>query len=131
MALTIQNLLVALTEERKKAKTDEGNFSLKSRNNLEINTDDDFILIQQANDQWPTLFNLYFLSTTTRLAQTSTSQTSDDDLVFYVTRKIDNDIHRSVSLKIDLIRKNLLLFKKHSVEVFRHHDTKRQPKLVR
>ncbi|CAF2070863.1 unnamed protein product [Rotaria magnacalcarata] len=100
MALTIQNLLMNMKEERKKTKTDE---------------DDDFILVQKSNSEWPKLFDMYFSSTTTRLAQTSTGITSDDDLVFYVTRKTADNVQNYAS--------------KYSVEVFRHHDTKRQPKL--
>jgi hypothetical protein len=42
------------------------------------------------NSQWPRLFDIYFLSPATRLSQTTTS---DDDLVFYVTRQMDNDFH--------------------------------------
>jgi len=42
--------------------------------------------------QWPKLFDTYFLSPSTRLSQTATT-TSDDDLVFYVTRQMDNDFH--------------------------------------
>jgi hypothetical protein len=63
-----------------------------------ISVDDDFILVQQMNKHWPNLFEIYFLSPVTRLAQTSTCTRSDDDLVFYVTRKIDNGFpHSSVS----------------------------------
>jgi hypothetical protein len=99
MSLTIQNLLLAMIEERKKTKSDE---------------DDDYILVQEVNTEWPKLFDIYFLSPTTRLAQTSTSTTSDDDLVFYVTRKVQTDFQHPL----------------HSVEVFRHHDIKRRPKLA-
>jgi hypothetical protein len=56
-----------------------------------ISLDDDYILVQEVNTEWPKLFDIYFLSPTTRLAQTSTSTTSDDDLVFYVTRKVQTD----------------------------------------
>ncbi|CAF0964617.1 unnamed protein product [Rotaria sordida] len=99
MSLTIENLLLDMKEERKKTKNDE---------------DDDYILVQQVNSQWPKLFDIYFLSTTTRLTQTSTCTTSDDDLIFYVRRKTMDEFQRSL----------------HSVEAFRHHDTKRQPKLA-
>ncbi|CAF3310424.1 unnamed protein product [Rotaria socialis] len=100
MTSTIQNLLVNIKEERKKIKNDE---------------DDDFILVQKSNSEWPKLFDTYFSSTTTRLAQTSTGITSDDDLVFYVTRKTADNVQNYAS--------------RYSVEAFRHHDTKRQPKL--
>ncbi len=59
--------------------------------------DDDYILVQETNKEWPKLFDTYFLSPTTRLAQTSTSTTSDDDLVFYVTRKAPIPNDRDVS----------------------------------
>ncbi|CAF1263994.1 unnamed protein product [Adineta steineri] len=98
MALTIRSLLEKLIEERKKSKSDD---------------DEDFVVVQAVNNEWPTIFEQYFLSPEDRLPQTSTSTTSDDDLIFYVTRKIVNDSQRS----------------KNSVEVFRHHDVKRQPKL--
>jgi len=68
------------------------------QNQYEFFLDDDYILVQEVNKEWPKLFDIYFLSPTTRLAQTSNSTTSDDDLVFYVTRKIHNDLqHPSVS----------------------------------
>lgn len=86
-----------MANERLKSKADE---------------DEDYVYIKQANSQWPYLFETYFLSPTTRLSQT-TSSTNDDDLVFYVTRQVQNDFHHPL----------------HLVEVFRHHDVKRQPKL--
>ena len=93
MALSIRHLLVAMADERKKVRHDEG--SLRGRTSIrshdQTNLDDDFVLVQQVNNQWPVLFETYFLSPSTRLAQTSTSATSDDDLVFYVTRKIESD----------------------------------------
>jgi len=46
--------------------------------------------------------------TTTRLAQISNSTGSDDDLIFYVTRKTQDDFQHPSYL----------------VEVFRHHDKK-------
>ncbi|UJR25454.1 hypothetical protein I4U23_006801 [Adineta vaga] len=92
MTLTIRNLLLTIIEERKKNKSDE---------------DDEFVVVQQINNEWPTIFDTYFLSKVTRLPQISNSSTSDDDLVFYVTRKIDEGSQ---------------------VKVFRHHDVKRQPK---
>jgi len=98
MSLTIRHLLMSMAGERQKAKTDE---------------DDDYVHIQQMNSQWPRLFDVYFLSPKTRLTQTDSNTTSDDDLVFYVTRQVDNDFHHPL----------------HLVEVVRHHDTKRQPKL--
>jgi len=91
-----------MLEERKKTKSDEGKFPLYIIERLpqKISLDDDFVLVQQVNNQWPNLFDIYFLSPTTRLAQISTSTTSDDDLVFYVTRKTPNDSQdSSVSLK--------------------------------
>ncbi|CAF0852029.1 unnamed protein product [Rotaria sordida] len=88
-----------MVQERRKNKPDE---------------DDDYVHIQQLNSQWPKLFDTYFLSPKTRLSQTTTNTTSDDDLVFYVTRQMDNDFHHPL----------------HLVEVFRHHDTKRLPKLA-
>ncbi len=48
--------------------------------------------IQQMNSQWPKLFETYFLSPATRLSQTATTN-GDDDLVFYVTRQVQNDFH--------------------------------------
>jgi len=54
--------------------------------------DEDYVYIKQTNSQWPNLFETYFLSPSTRLSQT-TSSTSDDDLVFYVTRQVQNDFH--------------------------------------
>ncbi|CAF0819353.1 unnamed protein product [Adineta steineri] len=99
MSLSIENLLLAMVNERRRNKTDE---------------DDDYVHIQQFNSQWPKLFQTYFLSPSTRLSQTTTNTTSDDDLIFYVTRHVDSDFHHPL----------------HLVEVFRHHDTKRQPKLA-
>jgi len=98
MSLTIQNLLSAMNDERNKIKPDE---------------EDDFIHIQ-INSEWPKLFDTYFLSPTTRLVQTSNSTGSDDDLIFYVTRKTQNDLQHPSYL----------------VEVYRHNDIKRQPKLA-
>jgi len=54
--------------------------------------DEDYVYIKQMNSQWPNLFDTYFLSSSTRLTQTATT-TSDDDLVFYVTRQMENDFH--------------------------------------
>ncbi|CAF1037368.1 unnamed protein product [Rotaria sp. Silwood1] len=99
MTSSMQSLLSAMTKERHKNKPDE---------------DDDYIHIQQSNSQWPKLFDIYFLSPKTRLSQTTTNTTSDDDLIFYVTRQMDNDFHHPL----------------HLVEVFRHHDIKRLPKLA-
>ncbi|CAF3423898.1 unnamed protein product [Rotaria sp. Silwood1] len=99
MTSSMQSLLSAMTKERHKNKPDE---------------DDDYIHIQQSNSQWPKLFDIYFLSPKTRLSQTTTNTTSDDDLIFYVTRQMDNDFHHPL----------------HLVEVFRHHDIKRLPKFA-
>ena len=93
MALSIRELLVAMADERKKVRHDEGNLlackSIGSHDQTLL--DDDFVLVQQVNNLWPVMFETYFLSPSTRLAQPSTSATSDDDLVFYVTRKIESD----------------------------------------
>jgi hypothetical protein len=53
--------------------------------------EDEFVFVQETNPEWQRIFDIYFLSPTTRLAQTSTSTTSDDDLIFYVTRKMQSD----------------------------------------
>ncbi|CAF1963324.1 unnamed protein product [Rotaria magnacalcarata] len=98
MSLPIRNLLLAMVKERQKTRTDD---------------DDDNVHIQQSNSQWPKLFEIYFLSSKSRLSQTITNTTSDDDLVFYVTRQMQNDFHHPL----------------HLVEVFRHHDSKRLPTL--
>jgi hypothetical protein len=50
------------------------------------------------NSQWPNLFDTYFLSSSTRLTQTATT-TSDDDLVFYVTRQMENDFHHPLVIE--------------------------------
>ncbi|CAF1390368.1 unnamed protein product [Adineta ricciae] len=92
MTLTIQDLISTLSEERKKSKPGD---------------DEDFLVVQQLNQEWPSIFRTYFLSKTTRLPQIATGATSDDDLVFYVTNKIDDNSQ---------------------IKVFRHHDEKRQPK---
>ncbi len=62
----------------------------------QISLDDEFIFVQETNTEWQKIFDIYFLSPTTRLAQTSTSTTSDDDLVFYVTRKIQSDTQNAL-----------------------------------
>jgi len=59
-----------------------------------LHLDEEFIVVEETNIEWSKLFEKFFLSPTTRLAQTSTSMTSDDDLVFYVTRKFQGDANR-------------------------------------
>ena len=54
------------------------------------------------NSQWPRLFDIYFLSPKTRLRQTESNTTSDDDLIFYVTRLMDNDFHHPLVCEQDL-----------------------------
>lgn len=73
--------------------------------------DDDYVHIQQANSQWPKLFETYFLSPTTRLSETITNTTSDDDLLFYVTRQMDNDFHHPlVCLKSIRLQNKITFF---------------------
>lgn len=60
-------------------------------NNVRFLLDEDFVVVQQLNKEWPNIFRTYFLSKTTRLPQIATGATSDDDLVFYVTKKIDDN----------------------------------------
>ena len=55
--------------------------------------DEEFVHIQQTNSQWPHIFDIYFLSPKTRLQQSSSNSTSDDDLIFYVTRHVENDFN--------------------------------------
>lgn len=72
-------------------------------------TDEEYIYIQQMNSQWPKLFQTYFLSPTTRLSQTTTS---DDDLIFYVTRQVQNDFHHP------LVNHILIEIKGRSLDLF-------------
>ena len=62
-----------------------------NENNACLLLDEDFVVVQQLNKEWPNIFRTYFLSKTTRLPQITTGATSDDDLVFYVTKKIDDN----------------------------------------
>ncbi|CAF1031280.1 unnamed protein product [Didymodactylos carnosus] len=82
---------------------------LNERNKNRPHEDDDYVLVQQINSNWPKIFETYFLSSTTRLPQSGV----DDDLIFYVTRKLQNDFQHPF----------------HLVEVFRYHDSKRLPNL--
>ena len=93
MSVTIQHLLLAMANERQRIKTNEGNLTKFPPSRLICHAllDDDYVHIQQTNSQWPKLFDVYFLSPKTRLTQTCTNGTSDDDLIFYVTRQMDND----------------------------------------
>jgi hypothetical protein len=150
MASSIQALLMAMIEERKNSNLDEGNQcswqtsdihtarETKSDSIVSIDLDDKFIVVRKIDSQWPKLFDIYFLSAATRLAPTSTSITSDDDLIFYVTRNLDNDLQRvCVDNPESFVLFNrsftciIISFLQHLVEVFRHHDTKRRPKLVK
>lgn len=63
--------------------------------------DDDFVHIQQSNSQWPKIFDTYFLTPKTRLIQTSNGENTDDDLIFYVTRHLDNDFHHPLVNFVD------------------------------
>lgn len=141
MTLCLQNLFTEMKEQRKKTKTDEGNFQFSKDRKLKIciefDLDDDFIVVQQTNIEWPMIFDTYFLSPSTRLCQASSTVTSEDDLIFYVTRKIADDYHQFASVNFKKIFFSIKIIKysfssqKDQVEVFRHHDSKRQPKLVR
>lgn len=96
-----------------------------------LSLDDEYIYIQQMNSQWPKLFETYFLSPTTRFCQTTSN---DDDLIFYVTRQVQNDFHHPLVNSISIDGKETIAFCfavfQHLVEVYRHHDVKRQPPLV-
>lgn len=81
-----------------------------SHDYLDIYLDDDFIVVQEINNEWPKLFDTFFLSPTTRLAQTSTGATSDDDLVFYVTRKMPNESQPASVNKFKSKRIHLFLY---------------------
>ncbi|CAF0747935.1 unnamed protein product [Didymodactylos carnosus] len=91
---SLRDLLLAMLNERNKNRPHE---------------DDDYVLVQQINSNWPKIFDTYFLSPTTRLSLSRV----DDDLIFYVTRRMDNDFQHPL----------------HLVEVFRYHDSKRLPNL--
>lgn len=95
MALSIEALLSAMLEERKKSRSDEGwpllALHSDSTEDIFLDLDDGFVLVDDVNSHWPYLFDTFFLSKSTRLAQPSTCVTSDDDLIFYVSRKSDDD----------------------------------------
>lgn len=56
--------------------------------------DDDFVVVQQQKTtRWSDIFTTYFVSETSRLPQITSGAVSDDDLVFYVERRIDEDSH--------------------------------------
>lgn len=69
--------------------------------------DEDYVHIQQANSQWPRLFDLYFLSPKTRLSQIDSNTTGDDDLIFYVTRQMDNEFHHPLVNQVELNRRSI------------------------
>ena len=100
MSFNIENLLLIMIEERKRTKHDEGYFNLNFiliniKIHFKICLDDDFVVIPKVDNQWSIIFDTYFLSQHTRLPPISTSKTSDDDLIFYITRQTTNNVRYS------------------------------------
>lgn len=103
-----------------------------NENFIEILPVGEFVFVQQTNNQWPLLFDTYFISKDTRLPPISANTTSADDLIFYVTKKVDEK-SQNIPVGFFYLRKERFhsIFMQNVVEVFRHHDEKRQPTVVR